>query len=268
MKREIKRRGKARAAVIIRVMEMTLKQNLTDGFVIFTVLIQPLLVALLGIWMLQDKGPEYAIYIVVGSGMSGLWSSLVFISGNAVNVERWFGTLETLIGVPTPLSAIVFGKNLAHVLQSLGSILLCYVLASAFFGYPLTVAMPLPFAVSLLCVVLAFICFGLLIAPLFVLNPQIASFQNGLEFPVYVVSGFLFPIAMLPLWTVPISYALPTYWAAKAMHASARASETLGSIAFSWLVLLLTSVVYAGIGVILFRVVIRKAKEKATLDAF
>lgn len=119
-------------------MEMTLKQNLTDGFVIFTVFIQPLLVAILGIWMLKDKGSDYAIYIVVGSGMSGLWSSLVFVSGNSVNAERWFGTLETLVGVPTPLSVIVFGKNLAHVLQSLGSLVLCYAMASFFFGYPLS----------------------------------------------------------------------------------------------------------------------------------
>lgn len=257
-----------RIEVILRVVEMTLKQNLVDGFVIFTVFIQPLLVALLGIWMLQDKGPEYAIYIVVGSGMSGLWSSLVFISGNAVNVERWFGTLETLVGVPTPLSAVVFGKNLAHVTQSLGSLVLCYALASVVFGYPLTVAMPLAFAVSVILVVMAFICFGLIIAPIFVLNPQIAQFQNGLEFPVFVVSGFLFPVAMLPVWTVPVSYALPTYWAAKAMHAAARATESLGSIALSWLILITTSAVYAFIGVLLFRVLIRKAREKATLDAF
>lgn len=254
--------------VIPRVMEMTFKQNLTDGFVIFTVFIQPLLVALLGLWMLQDKGPDYGIYIVVGSGMAGLWSSLVFMSGNAVNVERWFGTLETLVGVPTPLAAIVFGKNLAHVIQSLISMVFCYILASAVFGYPLAVEMPGAFIVSVFAVVLSFICFGLVISPIFVLNPQVAAFQNGIEFPVYVVSGFLFPIAMLPVWTVPISYALPTYWAARAMHAAARASEPMGSIVLSWLVLLVTSGAYVVIGSLLFRKFITRAKEKATLDAF
>ena len=253
---------------IPRIMEMTLKQNLSDGFVIFTVFIQPLLVALLGLWMLQEKGPEFAIYIVVGSGMAGLWSSLVFVAGNAVSIERWFGTLETLVGVPTPLATVVFGKNLANVAQSLVSMVLCYLLASLFFGYPLTVAMPGAFIVSIAAVAIAFICFGLVIAPIFVLNPQIAQFQNGLEFPVYVVSGFLFPVAMLPIWTVPVSYALPTYWAARALHAAAQATEPLASIALSWVVLLATSSAYVLVGAVMFRSFIRRAKEKATLDAF
>jgi ABC-2 type transport system permease protein len=259
---------KATYRAIPRIVEMTLKQNLTDGFVIFTIFIQPFLVAILGLWMLHDKGADYAIYIVVGSGMAGLWSSLVFIAGNALNVERWFGTLETLAGYPTPLYVVVFGKNLAHVLQSVLSMVVCYIAASTVFGYPLTIEMPVAFAVSLGLVVVSFICFGLVIAPLFILNPQVAQFQNGLEFPVYVVSGFLFPIAMLPVWTVPVSYALPTYWGAKALHAASRGSETLASIGFSWLMLTATSALYALLGLFLFGRLERKAKERGTLHAF
>jgi hypothetical protein len=41
----------------------------------------------------------------------------------------------------------------------------------------------------------------------------VQQWQNAMEFPVYILAGFLFPIALLPDWTGPISYALPPYWA-------------------------------------------------------
>ena len=58
-----------------------------DLFIIFTVLVQPLIIALLALWMLKDKGRDYAIFVVVGSGMTGLWSSLLFIGGNSINAR-------------------------------------------------------------------------------------------------------------------------------------------------------------------------------------
>jgi ABC-2 type transport system permease protein len=225
-------------------------------------------VALLALWMLQDKGPDYRIFIVVGSGMSGLWSSLLFISGNSVNTERWMGTLETLVGVPTPLPVIVIGKNLASVVQSLVSMAGCYVLASLIFGYPLSVSWPFLFFVSLAVTVAALICFGLVIASLFVLNPAVQQLQNGLEFPVFLLSGFLFPIAMLPQWSAPISYLLPPYWAARALHTAARASAPVGDIFFSWLMLAVTAALYLLLSMWMFVALVNKARRDATLDMF
>ena len=257
---------KAYGRIISGAMIMTWKHNLIDGFIIFTIFIQPLLVAILGLWMLEGKGGDYAIYVVVGSGMTGLWSSLLFISGNSVNMERWFGTLETLTGIPTPLQVIIFGKVLANVIQSILSMIGTYALVSVIFGYPLTVAMPFQFFVSLLMVMVSFIAFGLIIAPLFVLNPQIAQLQNGFEFPIFILSGFLFPILMLPSWTTPISWALPTYWAARALHAAGEGVEPVESIRMAWLILAGLSLLYFLASSGEFRFMIRKAKRDATLD--
>lgn len=249
-----------------RIVEMTFKQNVLDGFIIFTVLIQPLFVALLALWMLKGKGSQYAMYIVVGSGMTSLWSSLLFIGGNSINTERFSGTLETLVGVPTPLSTIVVGKNLANVSQSLVSMIVTYLFASLAFGYHLRFTHPLLFAVSLLCTVIAFICFGLILSPLFVMNPAVQQWQNGFELPVYVLSGFLFPVVMLPSWVRPLSYILPPYWAARALHGAASPGMSRNEILASLGILLLFSAAYLGAASLLFRAMERKAKRDATLD--
>src|SRR5512141_2481632 len=87
--------------------DMSFRQQVMDAFILFTLLVQPLIIAVLALWMLRDKGSEYIMFVVIGSGMTGLWSGLLFICGNSITAERWSGTLETLVGVPTPLSVII-----------------------------------------------------------------------------------------------------------------------------------------------------------------
>lgn len=251
---------------VLMVAEMTLRHSAVDGFVVFTVVVQPLLIALLGLWMLQGKGQEYALFVVVGSGMTGLWSSLLFISGNSINIERWSGTLETLVGVPTPLEVIVFGKNLANVGQSLISMVFSYLLAAWLFGYRLELAQPILFVISLLLAVVAFISFGLIIAPIFVMNPAVQHWQNAMEFPIYILSGFLFPIALLPGWTTPFSYLLPPYWAARALHGTSSGSAGLNEVLFAWSMLVLFSLIDLFVASRLFQVMLVKARSDATLD--
>lgn len=244
--------------------EVVLKEMAVDSFILFTIVFQPLIIALLGLWMLRDK-PDAAIYVVIGSGMSGLWSSMVFISGNSINAERWTGTLEMLVAMPTPLYVVTAGRNLAHVLQSLLSMIAAYAVASVFMGYALDIDHPLLFIPSLFFTVVAFISFGLIMAPIFLLSPAVDQFKNGLEFPVFVLCGFLFPIALLPGWSNPFSYILTPYWAARALHESAHGGGDLGVVFGSWAVLLISTVIYVAVSRRLFRTILRRVREDGTL---
>lgn len=250
---------------VLTVAEMTMRQQLTDGFIIFTVLFQPIIIAVLGLWMLKDKGGDAAMFVVVGSGLTGLWSSLLFISGGSINSERWSGTLESLVALPTPFEVIVFGKNLANVLQSLVSMVVGYFIAAYAFGYSLSIQQPLLFGVSLILAVIAFISFGLIIAPIFVMNPGVRAWQNAMEFPVYVLCGFLFPIALLPGWTTPISWLLPPYWAAVALHGTSTGGAPLNQTLVTWGMMLLFSLIDLLIASRLFKLMLYKARTDATL---
>ena len=250
---------------ILVVAEMTIRQQMTDGFILFTALFQPIIIAMLGLWMLKDKGADAAMFVVVGSGLTGLWSSLLFISGNSINSERWSGTLESLVAIPTPFEVIVFGKNLANVIQSLISMVLGYFIAVFAFGYSLHIQQPGLFIVSVALAVIAFISFGLIIAPIFVMNPGVRAWQNAMEFPIYVMCGFLFPIALLPGWTTPISYLLPPYWAAVALHGTSTGGASLNETLFAWGMMLLFSLIDLFIASRLFKVMLYKARADATL---
>lgn len=248
------------------VANITFRLQVMDSFILFGILVQPLIIAVLAMWMLQGKGADAAIFVVVGSGMTGLWSSLLFVSGNSINDERWEGTLESLIAVPTPLDIIIFGKNLANVAQSLLSMLASYSFVALLFGYPLHLANPLLFFVSLIFTMIAFISFGLILAPIFLVAPGVQRFQNAMEFPVYILSGFLFPITLLPGWTTPISYLLPTYWAAQALHGASSGTATSGQIFFYWGMLVIFSAIYLLLANRLFKKMLTKARSDASLS--
>jgi ABC-2 type transport system permease protein len=244
--------------------EMAVRQAATDSFVIFAVLFQPMLIAVLALWMLKEREAGNAIFVVVGSALTGLWSSVLFVCGNSITQERWTGTLETLIGLPTPMSVIVFGKNLAFTVQSLLSMVVSYILAAWLFGFPLRVDQPFLFAISAVFMVISFVSLGMLIAPVFLISPAVQQWQNALDYPIYMLCGFLFPVALLPNWTTPLSYSLAPYWAARALHASSSGGD-LGEIVFSWVIMVVLSVVYVVISRYLFRVLERRARVDATL---
>jgi ABC-2 type transport system permease protein len=251
--------------VVFAAFEMTLRQNVMDLFIVFTVLIQPLIIAVLAMWMLRDQAGEQAVYVIVGSGMTGLWSSLLFISGNSITHERWSGTLEMLVAQPTPITTIIYGKNLAQVTQSLGSMIVAYFLTSLLFGYHINIQQPALFILSLLFTVLAFVSFGLLIAPIFVMNPGVQGWQNAMEFPVYILSGFLFPIALLPGWTTPLSKILAPYWAARALHGASSGGASPAEIIADLGMLILFSLIYLIVSRFLFRKMLTKVRIDGTL---
>ena len=247
------------------VAEMNIRQQMVDGFVVFTVLFQPIIIALLGLWMLKDKGAESAMFVVVGSGLTGLWSSLLFISGGSINAERWSGTLEAMVAIPTPFEVIVYGKNLGNVIQSLLSMALGYVVAAWLVGYSLEIQKPPMFLLSLVFTVMAFISFGLVIAPIFVMNPGVRAWQNAMEFPIYILGGFLFPVLLLPKWTNPISWLLPPYWAAVALHGTSTGNAPLNETFFAWGMMLVFSLVDLLVASRLFKLMLYKARADATL---
>ena len=256
----------ANLRVIRTTFELDLKQQAVDLFMIFGVVIQPLLIAIMAIYMLSERDASRGIYVVVGSGMTGLWTSLLFRGAFNINAERFMGTLEGIVASPSSLATVVIGKTLASVTLSLLSMIFSYGLASLVFRLPLSVAQPVPFLLSLLVMVPTFIAFGLLISPLMAVNLSLSGWVNALEYPMYILGGFLFPILLLPGWSNPLSYVLAPYWAARVLHATSSGVATPADVLLSWAMMLLLGILYIAASYRLFKVVLRRARVDATLS--
>src|SRR5207253_3423339 len=148
---------------------------------------------------------------------------------------------------------------------SLLSLLLAYGIAALLFGYPIAIAEPGWFAISLLFAVAALWATGMFFTPLAILWRAVGHFLLGLEYPIFALSGLLFPLLLLPGWTAPISNILPPYWAAVAMHGAARGDLDLPGLLRAWCFLFLTGGALLLIAKLLFERVLTRARRAGTL---
>ncbi|MEF9883748.1 ABC transporter permease [Streptomyces sp. P9-A4] len=227
----------------------------------FAVLV-PLVYATLAVYLFRAAGdPDRLLTASVGAGLMGIWGSVLFGSGGAVQNQRWLGTLESLVVAPTPLALVLLPITLATAVigtYAMGATLLWGVLL---FDVPLDFAHPLLFLLAVPVCVLALGMTGLLLAATFVLLRNANALANPLDTPVWLLSGLLVPVTVLPAWTHPVSWALPTTWGARAVHAATSGGEVVTPM----LTALALGAGYALAAVLVLGRVERRARAAATL---
>jgi ABC-2 type transport system permease protein len=236
------------------------------AYVIF--IAQPLMVAIASIYMLRHRPDFEAIYVVVGTALTGLWSQTLLFGTGAINGDRMAGLLSYFEAAPASFFAVVSGRTLGYLGFSITSAVVGYAVAVGLFGYSLSVAHPPQFAVSVVLTVASLWSVGMLLAPVTLRWVSVGMLMGGLEYPLYIFCAFLFPLSILPGWLHPVSYALPPYWGAVALHASSTPSLETADVYVAWALLTVTSLLAAGLARLLFEVMLRYSRERGMLDAY
>jgi ABC-2 type transport system permease protein len=151
----------------------------------------------------------------------GMWSSVSTSAGSAMQRERWWGTLELLVAAPRHFSLVLFPSTLGLASVGIYNLVATLLWGKFAFGIPLTIEHPLLFALSVLATVLAFAGLGLLFAVSFVRFRAAWVLGNFFEYPVWLICGFLVPLALLPTWVHPIAWVLAPTWGMNAIRESA-----------------------------------------------
>jgi len=244
---------------------MQLKMQVVTPLAYLSVGFFPLFITAIALFLQPPGGNNSRVaYAVLGGGLTGLWASTYIDAGNSINDDRWAGTLEPLVGSPTPLFVIVLGKLAASVLLGLISILVSLTVAVVGFHRLLPAVDGLPFTISFLLTLVAFCSLVMALAPIFALARWTFTIVNGLEILVFVVCGFMFPTTQLPGWVQAISSLLPPTWPVRAMYAAT--GQPLGrDYGRWWLFSVLLILAYAVISGLLFRFVEKRARVSGQL---
>jgi ABC-2 type transport system permease protein len=239
-----------------------LKSLTLSWFFILTSVLQPVIFASIAYLMFRSGArPGSLLYVAIGAGMMGIWSSTLFGSGGAIQWQRWQGTLEYCIAVPPAFIWVILPLTIATATIGLYSLTATLAWGWLFFDVPLEVAHPVWFAVSLPASVLALGLLGLVLASTFVLYRHANALSNLLEYPIWVVTGLLFSLSLLPGWTHPISYVLAPTWGVRAIRESALGGDPLPAIAMCFAL----GAAYLVLGHFCLRYFERLARERATL---
>lgn len=249
--------------LVTRCWAIQLKSLTRSGFFILVTILQPVIFASIAFFMFSAGGrAPTLLYAALGAGMMGIWSATLFGSGGIIQWERWQGTLELLVAAPAPFVLVLFPATLATSSLGIYSIAATLVWGRLFFGIPLELADPLLFAVAIPVTVLGLGLLGLVLASTFILYRNANALSNLLEYPVWLATGLLVPLTLLPDWVDPIAYALAPTWGIRAIREAALGGDPLFAIAMT----VELGIAYLAIAAGSIRHFERQARERATLS--
>jgi ABC-2 type transport system permease protein len=161
-------------------------------------------VGLNSVVQLPGLGESYIAFLIPGMvAMSVLFTSV--FSGIQIIWDKQFGFLKETLVAPVSRLEIMSGQTLGGATTAViqGSLIL---VLSMFVGFPLL--NPVGFLIALAFMVLigiSFTAFGIAIASRMEDMTGFQLIMNFVVFPIFGLSGALFPISSLPAWMVPLT---------------------------------------------------------------
>jgi ABC-2 type transport system permease protein len=142
--------------------------------------------------------PEFTGFVVLGGAMTAYWLNVLWSMAAQLYWEKETGNLELYIIAPTSLMAILLGMALGGIVASTVRALAVTTFGLLIFRVGISaVSVPQLLGVFLLTL-LALYGLGMLFSSLFLLyGRQAWHLSNLLQEPVFLVSGFYFPVRAL-----------------------------------------------------------------------
>ena len=240
-----------------------IKSLTLSGFFVLTTVIQPVIFATIAFYMFQaGQRPGTLLYAALGAGLMGIWSSTLFGSGGAIQWQRWQGTLEPLVTAPAPFVLVLVPLTIATSTVGVYSLSATLLWGRFAFGIPFELAHPWLFALAIPVTVISLGLLGLVLGSTFILYRHANALSNLLEYPIWLVTGLLVPISLLPGWVAPIAWVLAPTWGMRAIRESALGGDPLPDLGLA----VVLGVVYLSIGSFFLHVFEKLARSRATLS--
>ena len=261
--------------VIYSAFRMAMLHWMADPQWVIPNIIAPFVFTSVALTLFKDSTGPFGLYAVLGGGMMGMWGNTIYSSGYAIEFEKWQGTLEEVIAAPSNLMHVITGRAISNALFGLTNMLAVLLIAGVIFRVQLGIADPLLFAVGLILTLLSVSALGLIFASAFVLSRSAQALTNGLETPLYIISGSMFPIALLPFWIHPAAYVLGPTWGIDAVRLATSADYASQSfwagmnpsfaIFLDLMIMMLITLAYVLVATALFKIVEKRARTTGTM---
>jgi ABC-2 type transport system permease protein len=144
---------------------------------------------------------EYIGFVVLGGAMTTFWLNVLWSMSSQLYWEKEQGNLALYIIAPGSMMAILLGMALGGLVASTLRALVILTLGSWLFGVDYQVTSFLQLFVVFFLTLLALYGLGMMSASMFLLLSREAwHLANLAQEPIYLVSGFYFPVSNLGFW--------------------------------------------------------------------
>ena len=223
----------------------------------------PLFFATVAFFMFRASGnAESLLYASLGSAAMGIWTATSVAASSALQRERWNGTLELLVAAPAHFSLVLLPITIATSTVGIYCMAATLLWGRVLFGIEVVIDEPLVFVLSVGATAASIGALGFLLAVSFVRYRTAWALGAMLEYPVWLVGGFLVPLSLFPDWVRPISWLVAPSWGMTAIREAALGGSPLADA----LMCLAVGALYTAVGVLVLESVLRAARARGALS--
>jgi ABC-2 type transport system permease protein len=191
------------------------------------------LAAYVFIYKAMNAPPVFVSYVVLGGAMTAYWLNVLWSMAAQWYWEKETANLQLCIMAPASPMAILLGMGIGGLFATTIRATFVILVGSLIFGVTYQVSNLWMVVLVFFLAMVALYGVGMLLASLFLLSGREAwNLSNMLQEPVYLVSGFYFPVRSLGVWGAAAASVIPLTLGLDAMRQLLfMANPTLGFLA-------------------------------------
>ena len=251
-----------------KTIQVQMKNSWARPMFRFTLVVNPILTTIIICEMFKSSGRiDFGVYIILGSSLMSLWTNICFSSIGDINRERMMGTLPYLYVSLVNFNVIIVAKMIANIILSLLSVIITIMFSYLLYGVTVSIDNPLWILISIFITIISFSIISMFVAYTMLLTRKTQLYMNLVDIPVVILSGFVFPITILPTQLQLLSNILLPTWAVKLMREVL--TEGMSSVIYDYILMIIPMIlIYLTLTLILWKFVNYKIKRSASLEVF
>jgi ABC-2 type transport system permease protein len=153
---------------------------------------------------------DYIGFVVIGGAMTAFWLNVLWSMASQLYWDKDQGNLELYVLSPGPIMAILVGMSVGGMVMSGTRAVIIMVFSTLLFNVQYQITnVPLLILVFLLTMI-ALYGMGMMFASVFLASGREAwHLSNMLQEPIYLLSGFYFPIKDMGFWAATLASIIP-----------------------------------------------------------
>ena len=199
------------STIIARAYPRIIGQQREISWMIFEV-VMPMLavIAYVFVYRALNAPEEYIGFVVMGGAMTAFWMNILWSMSSQLYWEKEQGNLALYIMAPNSMMAILLGMALGGMLATAMRAIAVTLLGIWLFGVTFTVSSYLQLFLVFMLAMVALYGMGMMMASAFLMFGREAwHMANLAQEPIFLASGFYFPIKSLPFWVAAGASIIP-----------------------------------------------------------
>jgi ABC-2 type transport system permease protein len=162
------------------------------------------------IYKYMDAPEEFVGFVILGGAMTAFWLNVLWSMASQLYWEKETGNLSLFLIAPISRMSILAGMAVGGMFATSVRAVSTMVIGILVFGVAFSLSDPLMLALVFIVTLIALYGMGMMFASLYLIFGREAyHVSNLMTEPIYLVSGFYFPVKQLGFWTAMGASVIP-----------------------------------------------------------